>query len=164
MAFATSTIALVSLGVAAAGTYMQYEGAKESAAAGRRQADAMREQAALEQRKADIQNLRQVRAAVRQARMARAAVINTGANVGTLGSSGVMGGASSVTSNNSSNMSFFGQMSDLNSGIYSTQVEQAGALQDKGDAAVTSAMGGALGRLGGTIFSDMGGFKTVFQS
>lgn len=102
--------------------------------------------------------------------MARATVINAGANSGTLNSSGVQGGVSSVVAQNSANMSFFSQMGTLNSGVLDTQIAQGAAAaragQAGGDITVAQAEGaqaGALANLGGTIFSAAGGYKTIFS-
>lgn len=142
------TIAIVGLGIAGASAYMQYEAAKDQASATRRAAEA-------EQRRADIQNARAVRQSIRQARIARGTVVNTGANAGTSQSSGVLGGVASVGSQLNSNVDYLNQ---------STAVakEYASAQADAGAAAGEAAQWGALGNLGGTIFSSAGGFQTIF--
>jgi hypothetical protein len=176
MAAVSTIVGVVGLGIAAVSAVEQHDAQKEAAEAGRRQADAMQEQAGhqrnqleLNRKQADLQAARQVRSAVRQARIARASVINTGANANTSGSSGVLGGASSISSQNASNMSFFSSMGSLNNQVIDSQVAQghaaarAGAAQ--GDAYVAqaeAAQWGALGNLGGTIFSSAGGFRTIF--
>jgi hypothetical protein len=143
--------------------------AEDQSAALQAQARAQREQFALEQRKADIANARTVRQAVRQARVARAAIINAGGNTGTLGSSGVQGGASSVGAQLSSNLDFFGTMAGLNRSVTDTQIDQSVAAERAGVAGgriavanAESAAWGAMGQLGGTIFHDFGGFKKIF--
>jgi hypothetical protein len=160
---AVTTIAMVGLAVAATGAYMQYEAGQDAKAANNRMADAQRQQAQLAQRQADINNARQVRTAVRQARIAQAALVNQGATHGTMTSSGVQGGVASVIAQNSSNMDYYASMREINGGVTATQVEQAGAQADLGAAQATAATGGALGSLGGSIFNGAGGFKTIFD-
>lgn len=157
------TIAIVGLGLSAAGTVMQMEARSDAKDAARRRADAQAQQAALEQKRADIANARQLRTAIRQARIARASLVNQGANAGTSFSSGVVGGAGSVVSQSNANVGFFNQMGEVNAGITDTQRAQAAAMADYGAAQGDAAIGGALGNLGGTIFQSAGGFKTIFN-
>lgn len=145
---AASAIAIIGLAVSAAGAYMQHEAAQDAADAQRSQADA-------EQRRADIQHARQVRAAVRQARVARGSIINQGALGNTSQSTGVLGGVASVGSQLNSNLSYLNE-SAANAKDY------AAASARIGEAQADAATAGAIGSLGGTIFSGAGGFKTIF--
>lgn len=161
---AVSTIAIVGLGVAATSAVMQYDAGKKAAAAGRRQAEEMQAQGRIAQRQADLQNARQIRSAVRQARIARASMVNTAANAGTISSSGVLGGTGSLDSQLQSNLSFFGQMRELNEDANESKVRAGQAAGDAAVAQAESAQWGAIGSLGGTIFSGAGGFKTIFNA
>lgn len=168
--------AAIGLGIAGASAIEQNRQARHAASAAQDQsaalqdqAAAQREQFALQQQQADIANTRSVRQAVRQARVARASIINAGGNTGTLGSSGVMGGASSVNAQLSSNFNFFGTMAGLNRSITDTQIDQSVAAERAGVAGgriavanAESAAWGAYGNLGGTIFQGAGGFRTIF--
>lgn len=160
---AVTTLAMVGLAVSAVGAAVQYSAGQDAKKASGRQAQAQREQAALEQQRADINNARQLRASLRQARIARGTVVNAGAIAGTSQSSGVIGGASSLVSQSGANVDYYNQMGDLNTGVMNTQVEQANAQQDMGEAQGTAALGGALGGLGSSIFSGAGGYKTIFS-
>ena len=123
-------------------------------------ADLQRKRAGIEARRTEILNARDLRNSIRQARIARAAVINTGAVSGTMDSSGVLGGAGSITSQEAGNIGFAGQIADINE--QSTAINKAlgdvaaeqGRIQ--GDLAVAEAAGrqwGAFGNLAGTIFN-----------
>lgn len=160
---AVSTIAIAGLAISAVGTLAQMDAARDQKKAGERAAQAQREQAALENRRADIQNARQLRASIRQARIARAAMLNVGASVGTMGSSGVLGGTASIRAQQDANTGFFGQMEGINDAVTGTQVRQADAAVAAGQAQGQAAVGGALGNVGGSIFSAAGGFKTIFS-
>lgn len=107
--------------------------------------------------------MRSLRSNLRQARIQSAVVANMGANAGTSGSSGVIGGQGSIQSQSASNVGFFNQTQELNGDIYETQVDQANAAQAYGKAQGSSAMWGAIGNLGGSMFSAGGGFKTIFD-
>ncbi len=157
------TIGYVGLGLAATGSVMQYTAQQGQKRASRQQADEARAQAALEQRKADILNTRQLRTALRQSRIARAQVENTGANAGTSSSSGVLGGVGSIDTQTNANVGFFGQMENLNSQITTSQQRSAGAAADYGGAAGDAAIGGALAGLGNSVFGAAGGYKTIFS-
>jgi len=170
------TVAIGSLVLGGASAYEQHQASKKSAAAQeqavqaqQQEAQAQQDQLALQRKQADIQNARQLRAAVRQTRIARASIVNAGGNTGTMLSSGVEGGASSVVSQNQANMDYFNSMGDLNNKIIDTQQRQgqaaAAAGQAMGEAAIAQAKGGewgAIGSLAGTVFSASGGFTTVF--
>lgn len=159
----TTIIAGIGLGISAIGAIGQMSAQSNAKDAAARQAAAQQEQARLEQQKADIANTRNLRTAVRQARIARGSVINQGANAGTSTSSGVVGGAGSVVSQNASNTSFFNTNSALNSQITETQITQGQAAAEAGSAQGEAATFGALGSLGGTVFHEAGGFKTIFS-
>ena len=164
MAAVSTIIAGVGLGLSAFSAIEQRSAAKESAANQRAMAGEQRQQAELERRRADIQNTRQLRQAVRQSRVARATILNTGASVGTSQSSGVQGGAGSVQSQTSANQGYFSAMKDINEQVTSSQFTQASLFSQQGDINADMAMAGALGGLGGTIFSGAGGFKTIFDA
>lgn len=176
MGISTTVLAVAGFAASAFSAIQQMDAAEDAAQAQREQGEAMNRQAAaqreqfeLNKRQSDIENARSVRTAVRQARIARAAIINSGANAGALQSSGVEGGAGSIGSQLGGNLTYFGQMGTLNNQVIDTQIRQGAAASDagaaQGRAAVAqqeSASWGALGSLGGTVFSGAGGFKTIF--
>jgi hypothetical protein len=137
-----------SLALAAVSTVMQYEAAQDQKDASERQFEA-------ERRKADIQNVREVRNQIRQQRMTAGAIEAQGANAGVSGSSGVMGGIASTQSQLAGNISYMGDVDRQNRAIGQAQV-------DMGAAQAAGAQWGAVGALGGTIFNSQGGFKTLF--
>lgn len=161
-----AAIAVAALVVASFAAYQQYEAAGDQADAAKKQGEALERQGTaqkdqfdLESKRADIQNARQARAAIRQGRIARASVINAGANTGTLMSSGVAGGAGSVQSQTAGNLSFFNETGGINQQIIGTQRRQGQAATDAGVAQAEmlvnqgeSAQWGAIGQLGGTVF------------
>lgn len=79
-----------------------------------------REAAALQQKQVDLQNARNKRDAIREARMAFGKAQNTAANQGVSASSGSLGGLSSISSQVSDNVSFLDQF-----GFYSDQASKA---------------------------------------
>jgi hypothetical protein len=110
---------------------------------------ASQRQMAAEQRKADIENVRQARESVRRARLAQASIINQGAVSGTLMGSGVAGGVSSVGSQMAGNLGFMSDIAKENTTIFS--MAQQGAK-----ASANAAIYGQIGELGmkyRTIFS-----------
>jgi hypothetical protein len=163
-------LAILGFGVKAASSIAQNNAAKEQKSiittSANRQAEALKEQAALAQRQADIANARQLRAQIRQRRIAEGALLNSAANAGTQFSSSAQGGLASLGSQTNSNIAFINQNADINSRITKTQVDQATTIQNAATEMAglqyESATYGALGSLGGTIFSDAGGFKTIF--
>lgn len=110
-----------------------------------------------EQRKAEIENVRNVRQQVRQARLAQAAMLNTAAVGNTMGSSGVLGGMSSIGSQLQGNLGFMSDIATENTAISSAAISAAGASS-------RAQVFGQIGQLAGTIFSDMGGFNKMFPA
>jgi hypothetical protein len=164
MAAFSTIVTAVGVGVSVVGKVNERKAQKEQTQAIERQAVEVRRQAELEQRRADIQNARQIRMAMRQARIARASVVNTGANAGTLGSSGVLGGVASIGSQFEANRSFMGQMGQISDATTESQARAGVAVGEQAVAGAEGAAWGALGQLGGTIFEAGGGFKTIFDA
>jgi hypothetical protein len=162
MAAVTTIIAGAALGTMAYSANRQRKASKDAAAANDRAVASQERQFAIQRKQADIANARQVRQAVRQARLARAQVINAGAGSGTLGSSGVQGGASSISAQMGSNLSFFSSMHSLNNQAIAEQVIQGRTQGDSFRAQAAGQRAAAVGQLAGTIFSGAGGFKTIF--
>ena len=138
----------VGAGVGAVSAGMQYQ-------QGQKAADAMKgvgnAQLAQQERNARRDRLR----IIREGRIKAANIEAIGANTGASESSGVMGGMGSVQSqvagnvqNNKSNMALSKQIT--------------GYSQDASNAASASSMWGTIGGIGGQVFSDYGGYKTIF--
>jgi hypothetical protein len=155
-------VAGAALALTAVSAYQQYEAAGDAKKAASRQADEQRQQYLEEKRIADMKNLREAREAVRRARVANASIINAGANTGTSGSSGVIGGSGSVRSQLGSNLAYFGAVGAGQSRIADSQVRETYAIAAGASAQAKSAQWGAIGSLGGTIFDAAGGYTTLF--
>jgi hypothetical protein len=141
------------------------EDAEDAAHAARQTAAAeQRNHFAAQQRMADIKNARERADITRKARIARAAVLNTGANTNTQGSSGVAGGIASTTSQENSNLGMFNAISANQSDIIKSQSNEATAMAALGDAQGKIAEGQAWMNLGASLFSSGGGFKTIFDA
>jgi len=164
MAAVSTIVAGIGLGLSAVSALEQRSAGKAAESNARAMAQSQREQAEQERRRADIQNTRSLRQSIRQSRVARATILNTGANVGTSGSSGVQGGAASVGSQSSANMGYFSALQDVNSNVTTIQGNQANLFAESGSIQADAAMAGAIGTLGNTIFSSAGGFKTIFDA
>lgn len=125
----------------------QYEAREAAGKASRRASAAQERQSAIEAQKARI-------AQQREARIRTAQVLASSTTVGA-GSSGVAGATSSIGAQTASNVA----------GINVTQELSTAALQ--ANQAASNSMGkaaeaAAIGNLAGTIFTGMGGFKTIF--
>jgi hypothetical protein len=107
-----------------------------------------------QQKKADVQNVRDVRQQIRASRIATGQMQNVGAQVGATGGSALAGGVSSIGSQTVSNINYMAQIAQQNTAINAAQLEGASVTSN-------AAVWGAVGSLSGTIFSDMGGFKTL---
>lgn len=128
----------ISIGIMAAGTLLQTGGAIMGAGAQAKENKARQSQADLE---AQNQTLQQVR----QARIKRAQIIQSGANAGVGGSSSVVGGAFDVQTTANQNVGYIGTQQSINSNILKAQQEQT-------NAAGLSNLGAGITNVGGTVF------------
>lgn len=156
-------ITLAALALTAAGTYKQYQAGQEQKEAMGRQAAAQQEQFRISQQQAEIQNVRAVRQQLRQRYAAAAALTARGATTGTLGSSGVVGGLASLKSQEAGNLSYMSDVASTQAAMGEQAALIGQAQVDYGSAAGQAAQGAAFANLGGTIFGQTGGFKTIFS-
>lgn len=150
MAALTAIIAGAGLATAAVGT-------AGSLKQGRRAASAQREASAMQQKQADLQNARQKRDAIREARLAYGRTTNAAANQGVSGSSGSQGGLSSIASQVGDNISFLDQY-----GFFSDQASRALGRANQATSRANTA--GAIGSLGFQVASNAGGIVNTFRS
>ncbi len=148
MAAISTMVAVGGLALSAGSKVMEFKQQKKQQAE-------MRKQTELAKRRADVENARALRQSIRESRLQAGSVLNQGASSGALFSSGVQGGLSSIASQQGANMSYFGEQGSINR-------QQAESAVREGNAAYSAASWGALGGLGGTIFSGAGGFSTIF--
>jgi len=119
-------------------------------------AEAQKEAAQQENNLASLENRKARIKAVREARMARAQTIAQGEASGALGSSGIAGGTSSIQSQLGSNIGFANQREAFSQNIT--------GLQNKAITASNRANTfGAISKITGTAFNQMGGFDTIFR-
>lgn len=130
-------------------TIGQYQAAQESAAQ-------QRAAFAASERRANIQNVRNIRQQIRAARLAQARMANVAYQTGGAGSSALEGGMSSVQSQTAGNINYMAQIAEQNTAIGQAEVASAQAQSE-------GAIYGAVGNLAGTIFGAQGGFKTMFK-
>jgi hypothetical protein len=106
----------------------------------------------ISERKAEVQNVRSFRQAIRQQRLAQGAMMNVAAQTGGFGGSGLAGGLASTTSQTAGTV---GTMAEI--AQYNTQMGQAAVQESK-----SLAEANLYGQLGGTmlnIFGQAGGFS-----
>ena len=111
-------------------------------------------QYAAEQRRAEVQNIRNVRQQIREARVTQASMVNVAAQTGGMGGSALAGGTASVGSQLAGNLGYMSDIATENTAISSAAL--AGA-----QASSNAAIFGTVGKMAGTIFSDMGGYKAL---
>jgi hypothetical protein len=129
------------------------------------QAAAQQQQVAFQadQRRAEVQNIRNVRSQIRAARLAAGSMTNIAAQTGGIGSSALAGGTASVGSQLSGNLSYMQDVARENTAIANAQIATAGFQAQAARAAGRAAVYGAVGDVAGTIFSTTGGSR-IFQS
>lgn len=149
---------------AAVGLATTAYGASQQQMAGGEQRKALREQ----QRIAEIRSQREIRDQVRQERIKRATILQSGENVGAAESSGALGGAGSVTSQAASNISFLDQIgaASARSNIFQTKAvdfaESASIFKGVGSFASTFAGPEGYRSLGKSIYGQPK--KSIFDT
>lgn len=134
----------VAVAVAVVGTAASIYSSQQQASAQKKQIEAQR-------RMADIENARQRREAIRQARIARASVISQGEAQGVSGSTGIAGSVAGIQQQMGYNLSFLDQMQAANT--------QAAVFGQK--AADYGAQANMFGQIASTAYNDFGGKKEI---
>lgn len=153
----------VAVGLMAYGMVQQQSAAEDAKQSREQTAAEQRAQFVSQQRIADIKNARERAQIVRQARIARGQILNTGANTGTTFSSGVQGGMGSVSSQGSANQGVFTALQSNQADIISSQSRDAGNMVALGNAQGNAAEAQSIFNLGTSIFGATGGFKNIFD-
>jgi len=154
---------LAALAFTAAGTVKQYQAGQRQEKAMETQAAAQQEQFRISQQQAEIQNVRAVRQQLRQRYAAAAALTARGATTGTLGSSGIAGGLSSLGAQEAANLNYMSDVAGTQEAMGAQAAIIGQAQSQYGMAAGQAAQGAAFSNLGGTIFQQRGGLKTIFK-
>lgn len=148
-----------------AGFAKQQDARDEQRKAAEEAAQARRQELAAQKARADIENTRSVRAAIRQQYAAQAGIVARGATTGTSASSGVAGGVASTGAQLAGNLSYMSNVADTQTASMQA-AEAAGQANLAGvQANLNMAEGAAMSQMGGTIFSAGGGFdpkKSIF--
>jgi hypothetical protein len=149
-----------------AGFAKQQDARDEQRKAAEEAAQARRQELAAQKARADVENTRSVRAAIRQQYAAQAGIIARGATTGTSASSGVAGGVASTGAQLAGNLSYMSNVADTQTASMQA-AEAAGQANLAGvQANIDYAQGAAMSQMGGTIFSAGGGFdpkKSIFS-
>lgn len=148
MGLEATTIAAIGLGVSTVGMVMQYDQSRKAAKESSR---ARQAQMAADQLKAQ----RERRNVIREAQQKRAAAVAMGEAAGVSGSSGLAGATGSAASQGASNVGF------LNSQIAASDLSNQ-ALANAAGAQSKAALFGSIGNFGSGLFSQAGGFETLF--
>lgn len=157
------TIALVGLAVAGTGMVMQYQQQKK--------AQRVQERAANEQRKANaVQSAQQAQQAseerrrqIREERMRRATIMQQSQNSGTAGGSGEMGAIGGMATQLGSNLGANGSALLAGQQITGYTQQAANFNQAAQTAQGRGQMWGQVAGMGGSMFSQAGGWTTLFS-
>lgn len=155
--------AAAGLAVSAYGAYTQYQAGQDQKEAMQASAAENRAQVASQQRIADIKNSRERANMARQARIARGALVTQGANKGVSTSTGVLGGGASIDTQSATNLGIFGALESNQQDILASRGRQGDNSAAAGQAQADSIMGGTIFSVGGALFKEAGGFKTIFD-
>jgi len=131
----------IAVGLSAVAAQQQYKAGKEA-----------KKQYQAQQRIAEVENMYKVRQQVRAARLAQASMVNTAAQTGGMGGSGLAGGLSSTASQLRGNLGMMSDIADQQTAINNAAINEAG---NRSNAAIY----GAVGQMAGTIYSYFSGPK-----
>ena len=98
-----------------------------------------------EQRRAEVQNIRNVRASIREARMAQGQMFNVAAQTGGMGGSALAGGVSSTQSQLAGNLGYMSDIAQENTAISNAAIS---ASQWQTTATIFGAVGSAADMYG----------------
>jgi hypothetical protein len=136
-------IETILLSAAIAGTAGSIYSTQQAGRASRRQMEA-------EQRKAEIQNVRNVRQSIREARLSQASIESQGALSGALMGTGVAGGMSSVSAQLGGNLNYISSIAEENTNIFN-----AGMAASR--ASTNATIFGQVGQLAGSAYQGISG-------
>lgn len=139
------TLAYIAVGTAAASAYSSYQSGK-----------AAQRQYAAEQRRAEIQNVRNVRQQIREARLAQASMTNVAAQTGGMGGSALAGGTSSVGAQLAGNLNYMTDIARENTAI-------TAAAADAAQWQTTATIFGTVGKVAGVGAEATGGYQQLFK-
>ena len=132
-------------------SYGQQRRATKAAAAAEEKRFAITEQ------KAEVQNVRSFRQAIRQQRLAQGAMMNVAAQTGGMGGSGIAGGMASAGSQTASTLGYMSEVAQYNTQIGQATVQASKSLAD-------AALYQQVGDIGMTIFGQTGGYQKIFKT
>ena len=169
MGFTAAVAAVVSV----VGQVKQAKTAKKAAGASQQayaqQSAAAEQEYAANAKRADVQNVRSMRSSIRQARVQAAQGTNRGFQMGGGGQGGsaLAGFQSSIGSQLAGNISYTSDVAGATQESNQAQLQgaQAGYRNASAQAGykADSAVAGAVSSVAGTIFSDLGGFKSFTE-
>lgn len=132
---------------------------KKQSKATKKAEEAQRKQKQVDAKIASRENARQRRQAVREARIQRGQVIAGGANQGVLGSSGVQGGASSITSQAGGNIAAINATEGLSARRNMFADAEASAISDFNRAGANNSMFQSALSVGSSVASSFPSFS-----
>lgn len=143
--------------LAIAGLAVSIIGAAGSAATSYMASKEAKKQAKEEKKRQELEQRRERLKTIREGRIKRAQTLNTGAQIGATGSSGLSGGLSSTSSQVGTNLGYSTQVEGINDNIYKSS-KRIASLQQLGS------ISSGIGSIGGAVFGNAGAISNAFSS
>jgi hypothetical protein len=150
-----------SLIVSAFSALMQHREVQKQAQAQDRIAKEQQKQQDIQQRISDVKASRERANLVRQQRIARASMVARGEATGGAGGSALMGGAGSLTSRTANEIGFNQMSQDAGRQVYASNARISQQNVNIANSQANSALWGAVGGVGSSVFSDAGGWNEL---
>lgn len=161
MAITTTALAIAGLATYAYGTSESMKESQRARNSTDQARDESRRQFAAEQKKSDIQNVRNIRGQIRATQIAQRSMVNAGAQTGGMGGSGMAGGVASAGSQLGSNLDFMSQIAKQNTAIGQAALGYSSAMADASIFSSKAQDYSNLASVGSNAFTTFGGPKAV---
>lgn len=151
MAAFSSIIAMVGLGLTAAGLATSVVGTMQNASAQKKMSEEQKKQEALRQQQMTLESMRRKREIIRNAQVAQATAQATAQSQGSAESSGLAGALSTVSSRAAGATLATNQNEDLGNQMFASNSRMAGFMGERASAESITGIGNGLGSLGGAL-------------
>jgi uncharacterized membrane protein len=156
-------IAAIGLGIAAAGTYVQYDAAQDQRAASQAALDIQRQQERLRKRQMQFEAQRRQREITRNAIQQRAYALASTTAQGASRDSALQGAYGQISSRSATNSKGVAVNESIGNRMFGFNESLLGTYRSAADASANAALGSGLTSLGGAVMTNAGAISRIGQ-